>query len=167
MIQKGLQALGKTQYRAAIAELPEEPILARRFAASAPRAVLSRGFLTSSKTCSTRRAPPPGPGIVVSSRGASGADKEDSAIVTAFGQAGAVLAGKTQLHEFAYGLTGENPHFGDCEHPLCFRVGTTGGSSSEIGRGGRLEGSRPCRSAPTPGAPSGSPPLSADSTAFG
>jgi amidase/aspartyl-tRNA(Asn)/glutamyl-tRNA(Gln) amidotransferase subunit A len=31
--------------------------------------------------------------------------------------AGAVLAGKTHLHEFAYGLTGENPHYGDCEHP--------------------------------------------------
>ena len=43
--------------------------------------------------------------------------------------AGAVLAGKTQLHEFAYGITGENPHYGDCEHPR-FPGRTTGGSSS-------------------------------------
>lgn len=52
-----------------------------------------------------------------------------SAIVSALGQAGAVLAGKTHLHEFAYGITGENPHYGDCEHPR-FPGRTTGGSSS-------------------------------------
>jgi len=42
---------------------------------------------------------------------------------------GAVLAAKTQLHEFAYGLTGENPHYGDCEHPN-YPECTSGGSSS-------------------------------------
>ncbi|MBS0663986.1 MAG: amidase [Verrucomicrobia bacterium] len=42
---------------------------------------------------------------------------------------GAVLAGRTHLHEFAYGITGENPHYGDCEHPQ-FPGRTTGGSSS-------------------------------------
>jgi amidase/aspartyl-tRNA(Asn)/glutamyl-tRNA(Gln) amidotransferase subunit A len=42
---------------------------------------------------------------------------------------GAVLAAKTQLHEFACGLTGENPHHGDCEHPR-FPGCTSGGSSS-------------------------------------
>ena len=42
---------------------------------------------------------------------------------------GAILAAKTHLHEFAYGLTGENPHFGDCEHPR-FPGLTSGGSSS-------------------------------------
>src|SRR4029453_4186346 len=41
----------------------------------------------------------------------------DSVLVTALRSVGAVLAGKTHLHEFAYGLTGENPHYGDCEHP--------------------------------------------------
>ncbi|MDP0497374.1 MAG: amidase [Verrucomicrobiota bacterium JB024] len=42
---------------------------------------------------------------------------------------GMVFAGKTQLNEFAFGLTGENPHCGDCPHP---RVpgALTGGSSS-------------------------------------
>jgi aspartyl-tRNA(Asn)/glutamyl-tRNA(Gln) amidotransferase subunit A len=43
--------------------------------------------------------------------------------------AGAVYCGKTHLHEFAYGITGENPHYGDCEHPQ-FPGRTTGGSSS-------------------------------------
>jgi amidase/aspartyl-tRNA(Asn)/glutamyl-tRNA(Gln) amidotransferase subunit A len=33
------------------------------------------------------------------------------------------------LHEFAYGITGENPHYGDCELPQ-FPGRTTGGSSS-------------------------------------
>ncbi len=42
---------------------------------------------------------------------------------------GAVLAAKTHLHEFAYGLTGENAHHGDCEHPL-HPGRTSGGSSS-------------------------------------
>lgn len=42
---------------------------------------------------------------------------------------GLVVAGKTHLHEFAYGITGENPHYGDCEHPN-FPGRTTGGSSS-------------------------------------
>ena len=50
-------------------------------------------------------------------------------MVHALGVAGAVLAGKTHLHEFAYGITGENPHYGDCEHPR-FPGRTTGGSSS-------------------------------------
>ncbi|MFT3782167.1 MAG: amidase family protein [Nibricoccus sp.] len=42
---------------------------------------------------------------------------------------GAVLAAKTHLYEFAYGLTGENAIYGDCEHPH-FPDRTTGGSSS-------------------------------------
>lgn len=53
----------------------------------------------------------------------------DSAFVRALRTAGAVPMGKTQLHEFAYGITGENPHYGDCEHPH-FPGRTTGGSSS-------------------------------------
>lgn len=51
------------------------------------------------------------------------------AFVHALVETGAVLAGKTHMHEFAYGITGENPHYGDCEHPH-FPGRTTGGSSS-------------------------------------
>lgn len=53
----------------------------------------------------------------------------DSKLPHALRGFGAILAGKTQLHEFAYGLTGENPHFGDCEHPA-FPDRTSGGSTS-------------------------------------
>ncbi len=53
----------------------------------------------------------------------------DSKLPHALRGFGAVLAGKTHLYEFAYGLTGENPHYGDCEHPH-FPDRTTGGSSS-------------------------------------
>lgn len=52
-----------------------------------------------------------------------------SRIVRELAAAGAVLAGKTHLFEFAWGLTGENVHYGDCEHPG-FPGRTTGGSSS-------------------------------------
>jgi amidase/aspartyl-tRNA(Asn)/glutamyl-tRNA(Gln) amidotransferase subunit A len=52
-----------------------------------------------------------------------------SAIVRDLGAAGAVMAGKAQLFEFAWGLTGENAHYGDCERPR-FPGRTSGGSSS-------------------------------------
>jgi len=53
----------------------------------------------------------------------------DSKLPHALRGFGAILAGKTHLHEFAYGLTGENAHYGDCEHPL-FPGRTSGGSTS-------------------------------------
>ncbi len=53
----------------------------------------------------------------------------NGALVQALEQAGAALAGTTHLHEFAYGLTGENPHYGDVVHPG-HPGRTTGGSSS-------------------------------------
>lgn len=53
----------------------------------------------------------------------------DGAVVTRLRECGAVLAGKSQLVEFASGLTGENPHFGDCPHPR-FPGRLAGGSSS-------------------------------------
>lgn len=58
-----------------------------------------------------------------------GMPTHDSYAVAAIHRTGAVLAGKTHLHEFAYGITGENPHYGDCERPG-FPGRTTGGSSS-------------------------------------
>jgi aspartyl-tRNA(Asn)/glutamyl-tRNA(Gln) amidotransferase subunit A len=53
----------------------------------------------------------------------------DGALVRALRAHHAVVAGKTHLHEFAYGLTGENPHYGDVDHPR-FPGRTSGGSSS-------------------------------------
>ena len=43
--------------------------------------------------------------------------------------AGAVITGKTHLHPLAYGITGENPDYGDCLQPLD-PTALTGGSSS-------------------------------------
>lgn len=51
---------------------------------------------------------------------------------------GAVCAGKTQLVEFAYGMTGENPHYGDCPHPHlphALAGGSSSGSAWAVGRG--------------------------------
>lgn len=53
----------------------------------------------------------------------------DSAIVQKLSALGATCAGKTHLVEFASGLTGENPHYGDCPHPR-FPNRLSGGSSS-------------------------------------
>ncbi|HEY1847579.1 MAG TPA: amidase family protein [Opitutaceae bacterium] len=53
----------------------------------------------------------------------------DGALAKDLRAAGAAFAGKTQLFEFAWGLTGENSHYGDCERPG-HRGRTSGGSSS-------------------------------------
>ncbi|TSJ79689.1 amidase [Rariglobus hedericola] len=53
----------------------------------------------------------------------------DGVLVKTLRETGAVLAGKTHLHEFAYGITGENPHYGYVEHPR-LPGRTSGGSSS-------------------------------------
>jgi aspartyl-tRNA(Asn)/glutamyl-tRNA(Gln) amidotransferase subunit A len=56
----------------------------------------------------------------------------DSGAVERLREAGAVLLGKLNMHEFAYGATGVNPHFGAARNPWnTDRV--TGGSSSGSG----------------------------------
>ena len=55
--------------------------------------------------------------------------KGDSRLIVRLRELGAAVAGKTHLVEFASGLTGENPHYGDCPHPL-FPDRLSGGSSS-------------------------------------
>ena len=57
------------------------------------------------------------------------APAQDSRIAQRLRELGACCAGKTHLVEFASGLTGENPHYGDCPHPR-FPDRLTGGSSS-------------------------------------
>ncbi len=59
----------------------------------------------------------------------NGIAAHDSWLVEQLRKAGAVITGKTHLHPLAYGITGENPEFGDCEQPG--NPGAlTGGSSS-------------------------------------
>jgi aspartyl-tRNA(Asn)/glutamyl-tRNA(Gln) amidotransferase subunit A len=52
--------------------------------------------------------------------------------------AGAVLLGKTNLHEFAYGITNSNPHYGDARNPWArdrITGGSSGGSAAAIAAG--------------------------------
>lgn len=53
----------------------------------------------------------------------------DSSYIARWRALGVLLVGKTHLNEFAYGITGENLHFGACLQPRDLRL-LTGGSSS-------------------------------------
>jgi aspartyl-tRNA(Asn)/glutamyl-tRNA(Gln) amidotransferase subunit A len=52
----------------------------------------------------------------------------DSNVAARLTRAGAILLGKTNMHEFAYGITTENPHYGPARNPWA-REHTPGGSS--------------------------------------
>jgi aspartyl-tRNA(Asn)/glutamyl-tRNA(Gln) amidotransferase subunit A len=43
--------------------------------------------------------------------------EENAAVVQRLIDQGAVVLGKLNLHECAFGFTGENPHYGDCRNP--------------------------------------------------
>ena len=62
-------------------------------------------------------------------RDLNGLAAQDSWLVERLRRAGAVITGKTHLHPLAYGITGENPEFGDCLQPGDSGA-LTGGSSS-------------------------------------
>lgn len=57
---------------------------------------------------------------------------EDAAVVRRLRDAGAVIVGKTNMHEYAFGATGLNPHFGAARNPWNTAY-ITGGSSSGSG----------------------------------
>lgn len=59
----------------------------------------------------------------------NGIAAEDSAVAARLREQGAVIIGKTNLHELAYGITGENRAYGDCLQPADAQL-LTGGSSS-------------------------------------
>lgn len=61
--------------------------------------------------------------------------QRDAAIVTRLREAGAVSLGKTGLHELAYGITSNNPHFGAIHNPWDLaRIpgGSSGGSAVAV-----------------------------------
>lgn len=58
-----------------------------------------------------------------------GVAHQDSAVAARLRDQGAVIIGKSHLHQLAYGITGENPDYGDCLQPGNSRR-LTGGSSS-------------------------------------
>jgi aspartyl-tRNA(Asn)/glutamyl-tRNA(Gln) amidotransferase subunit A len=62
----------------------------------------------------------------------------DATAIHRLSDAGAILLGKTNLHEFAYGITTGNPHFGAAHNPWDLgRIpgGSSGGSAAAIAAG--------------------------------
>jgi aspartyl-tRNA(Asn)/glutamyl-tRNA(Gln) amidotransferase subunit A len=62
----------------------------------------------------------------------------DAAAVERLRQAGAVLLGKLNMHEWALGVTNDNPHFGACRNPWArHRItgGSSGGSAAALAAG--------------------------------
>jgi len=61
--------------------------------------------------------------------------QHDAVVVAQLKEAGAILLGKTNLHEFAYGVTTNNPHFGPTRNPWDLsRIpgGSSGGSAAAV-----------------------------------
>jgi aspartyl-tRNA(Asn)/glutamyl-tRNA(Gln) amidotransferase subunit A len=62
----------------------------------------------------------------------------DSAVTEKLSAAGAILVGKTGLHELAYGITSNNPHFGAVRNPRDperIPGGSSGGSAAAVAGG--------------------------------
>ncbi|HLH69500.1 MAG TPA: amidase [Candidatus Dormibacteraeota bacterium] len=64
--------------------------------------------------------------------------EDDAPVIARMRQFGCVVIGKTNLHEWAFGLTSENPHYGPVRNPLDpSRVagGSSGGSAAAVAAG--------------------------------
>lgn len=63
---------------------------------------------------------------------------QDAPLVTQLKQAGAVILAKTNMHEFAYGVTSNNPHYGPVKNPwdrTRIPGGSSGGSAAAVAAG--------------------------------
>ena len=63
---------------------------------------------------------------------------ESATVVQRLEEAGAVIIGRTGLHEFAFGFTSENQHFGPVRNPWDLSLspgGSSGGSAAAVGAG--------------------------------
>jgi aspartyl-tRNA(Asn)/glutamyl-tRNA(Gln) amidotransferase subunit A len=64
--------------------------------------------------------------------------QHDATVVARLQEAGAVILGKTNMHEFAYGVTSNNPHYGPVHNPWDLtRIpgGSSGGSTAAVAAG--------------------------------
>jgi aspartyl-tRNA(Asn)/glutamyl-tRNA(Gln) amidotransferase subunit A len=86
------------------------------------------GLPVSLKDCFDLAGAPTSCGVLAY-RDINGAASRDSWLAEKLRAAGAVIIGKTHMHPLAYGITGENPDFGDCLQPGD-EGALTGGSSS-------------------------------------
>jgi aspartyl-tRNA(Asn)/glutamyl-tRNA(Gln) amidotransferase subunit A len=67
-----------------------------------------------------------------------GMARADSTVAARLRQAGAVIMGKTHLHQIAYGITGESKDYGDClqpRDPLRLTGGSSSGSAASVQEG--------------------------------
>ena len=67
--------------------------------------------------------------------------KKNSWIAQRLLDAGAILTGKTHLHQLAYGVTGENADYGDCLQPrdkTLFTGGSSSGAAASVQEGSAL-----------------------------
>ncbi len=102
------------------------------------RHALLRGIPVSVKDCFDLAGSPTSCGTKFY-RDLNGIAAHDSWMVEQLRKNGAILTGKTHLHPLAYGITGENPDFGDClqpGHPDLLTGGSSSGAAASI-----LEGS--------------------------
>ncbi|HKT45005.1 MAG TPA: amidase, partial [Gaiellaceae bacterium] len=63
---------------------------------------------------------------------------QSAASVVLLEQAGYTIAGKVNLHEFAYGISSQNPHYGTVpnpRHPGRLAGGSSGGSAAAVAAG--------------------------------
>lgn len=86
------------------------------------------GLPVSLKDCFDLAGSPTSCGVLAY-RDLAGTATRDSWLAEKLRAAGAVITGKTHMHPLAYGITGENPDFGDCLQPGD-EGALTGGSSS-------------------------------------
>ncbi len=135
LVHQRVAALPPAQQRAALAWLAPEPALAAGLAAHPATAATAplRGVPFAAKDLFDAAGLPTFAGSAflpeVRHAATAGLAPADGAFIRDVRAAGATLAAKAHMHEFAYGITGENPHYGDCEvpgHP----GRSTGGSSS-------------------------------------
>ena len=134
-----LAEVGPAEQRAALCGLPDTRTLTRRFEEAWPLREAALGgvpFLT--KDLYFRQDEPTFAGSTFLPQ-EIGAARATSSLPAAFeADAGAIECGRTQLNEFAFGLSGENPHYGDCPHPTrpdLLAGGSSSGSAFAVARG--------------------------------
>ncbi|MEM7800955.1 MAG: amidase [Chloroflexota bacterium] len=62
----------------------------------------------------------------------------DATVITKLKAAGAIILGKTNMHEFAFGITSQNPHYGAVKNPhhaSAIPGGSSGGSAAAVAAG--------------------------------
>lgn len=63
---------------------------------------------------------------------------DDAEVAKRLAEAGSILIGKTNMHEFAYGISNNNPHFGATHNPWNYQRitgGSSGGSAAAVAYG--------------------------------